>query len=140
MPARKAEAQWSGGLKDGSGTVTLGSGAFNGKYSFSTRFEEGQGTNPEELIGAAHAGCYSMALSAGLEKAGHKPNSVQTTAKVHLSMEGGPNISKIELDTVGDVPGLDQAGFQKFAEEAKVGCPVSKALAATQITLTAKLK
>lgn len=140
MPARKAEAQWSGGLKDGSGTVTLGSGAFNGKYSFSTRFEEGQGTNPEELIGAAHAGCYSMALSAGLEKAGHKPRSVQTTAKVHLSMEGGPNISKIELDTVGDVPGLDQAGFQKFAEEAKVGCPVSKALAATQITLTAKLK
>jgi osmotically inducible protein OsmC len=140
MPTRNANAKWTGGLKDGKGTVKLGSGAYEGNYSFSTRFEDGKGTNPEELIGAAHAGCYSMALSAGLEKAGHKPNSIETTAKVHLSMEGGPNLAKIELDTVGDVPGLDEAGFKKFAEEAKVGCPVSKALAATAITLTAKLK
>ncbi len=141
MPTRNAEAQWTGGLKDGKGTVKLGSGAFEGNYSFSTRFEDGSGTNPEELIGAAHAGCFSMALSAGLEKAGHKPTSVHTTAKVHLGQsEGGFSISKIELDTTGDVPGIDETAFKEQAEKAKAGCPVSKALTGAEITLTARLK
>lgn len=141
MPTRNAEAQWTGGLKDGKGTVKLGSGAFEGNYSFSTRFEDGKGTNPEELIGAAHAGCFSMALSAALEKAGHKPNGVHTTAKVHLGQSGdGFSISKIELDTTGDVPGIDEAAFKEQAEKAKTGCPVSKALAGAEITLTARLK
>src|SRR6266540_5503286 len=108
MPARTATARWEGGLQQGKGTVRLGSGAFEGQYSFSSRFEEGTGTNPEELIGAAHAGCFSMALTAGLERAGYPPTSVDTTARVHLErVEGGFSIPRIDLDCVASVPGID---------------------------------
>ncbi len=140
MPARTANARWEGGLKDGKGNMRLGGGAFEGQYSFSSRFEEGTGTNPEELIAAAHAGCYSMAFSAGLEKAGYSPNSVETEAKVHLSPgDGGFKISRIDLVATADVPGIEEAAFQQAAEAAKEGCPVSKALAAVEITLNATL-
>lgn len=140
MATRTANAVWNGGLKDGKGTVKLGSGAFEGSYSFPSRFEEGVGTNPEELIGAAHAGCFSMAFSAGLEKAGFSPKSVKTTAKVHLEpVDGGFGITKIELDTEADIPGIDEKTFQEQAEAAKKGCPVSRALAVPTITLNAKL-
>lgn len=137
---RKADAQWNGDLKSGSGTMKLGSGAFEGKYSFQSRMEDGAGTNPEELIAAAHAGCFSMALAHTLASNGHPATSVKTNAKVHFGpAEGGFSISKIELTTEGAVPGIDEATFQKFADEAKKGCPVSKALAAVEITLDAKL-
>ncbi len=140
MAVRKADAEWRGDLKTGKGTVKLGSGAFEGSYSYQSRMEDGAGTNPEELIGAAHAGCFSMALSAGLAGAGHVPTSVQTTAKVYFGpVDGGFAISKIELTTKGDVPGLSADEFQKFAEDAKAGCPISKALAAVPITLDASL-
>jgi osmotically inducible protein OsmC len=140
MPARKADAVWEGGLKGGHGTVTLGSGAYSGAYSFASRFADGQGTNPEELIGAAHAGCFSMALSAGLERAGHAPRRVATSATVHLEVGGdGPRISRIELRTEAEVPGIDDAAFQEQARQAKAGCPVSKALAGTEIVLDARL-
>jgi osmotically inducible protein OsmC len=120
--------------------MKLGSGAFEGRYSFPSRFESGQGTNPEELIGAAHAGCFSMALSAGLSKAGFTPTRIHTTAKVHLEqVEGGFAITKIELATEAQIPGIDNLLFQQQAEAAKNNCPVSKALAGTAITLTAKL-
>ena len=140
MPARTANARWEGGLKDGKGNMHLGGGAFDGQYSFSSRFEEGVGTNPEELIAAAHAGCFSMALSAGLEKAGYSPNSVETEAKVHLSpADGGFKISRIDLISTADVPGIEEAAFQEAAQGAKEGCPVSQALAAVEITLNATL-
>ena len=140
MPARTATARWEGGLSQGKGTMRLGSGAFEGQYSFSSRFEDGTGTNPEELIGAAHAGCFSMALSAILERAGHAPNSIETTARVHLEqVDGGFRISGIDLDCTADVPGIDAAAFQEHAEAAKTGCPVSKALAAVDIRLHAGL-
>jgi osmotically inducible protein OsmC len=140
MATRTSEAEWKGNLKDGRGTMKLGSGAFEGSYSFASRFEEGKGTNPEELIGAAHAGCFSMALSAGLEAAGYEPKSVHTTAKVHLEKVGdGFAITRIDLNTEADVPGIDDPKFQEQAKAAKEGCPVSKALAATEITLEAKL-
>ena len=141
MPARTANARWEGGLKDGKGNMRLGGGAFEGQYSFSSRFEEGVGTNPEELIAAAHAGCFSMALSAGLERGGHNPNSVETEAKVHLSPKdgGGFRISRIDLVTTADVPGIDDAAFQEAAKAAKEGCPVSGALSAVEITLDATL-
>jgi lipoyl-dependent peroxiredoxin len=140
MPARTATARWEGGLQQGSGTMRLGSGAFEGAYSFSSRFEDGTGTNPEELIGAAHAACFSMALSAGLERAGTPATSVDTTATVHLERaDDGFRIPRIELDTVAVVPGLDEAAFQEQAETAKTMCPVSRALAGTDIQLTAKL-
>jgi len=141
MPARTANARWEGGLKDGKGNMRLGGGAFEGQYSFSSRFEDGVGTNPEELIAAAHAGCFSMALSAGLERAGHSPNSVETRAQVHLSPAdgGGFRISRIDLQTTADVPGIDASAFQQAAQAAKEGCPVSKALAAVEITLDANL-
>jgi osmotically inducible protein OsmC len=120
MPARSANARWEGGLKDGKGNMRLGGGAFEGQYSFSSRFEEGVGTNPEELIAAAHAGCFSMALSGGLERAGHSPNSVETEAKVHLSPKdgGGFRISRIDLITTADVPGMDDAAVQEAAKAA----------------------
>jgi len=140
MPTRNAEAVWEGNLKEGHGNIKLASGAFNGAYSFATRFEEGTGTNPEELIAAAHAGCFSMALSHGLSQAGHPPKRVHTVAKVHL--EKGPDgfgIPRIDLVTEAVVPGIDQATFQQQAETAKKNCPVSKVLAAAQITLDAKL-
>jgi osmotically inducible protein OsmC len=140
MPARTATARWEGGLKDGKGSMRLGGGAFEGQYSFSSRFEDGVGTNPEELIGAAHAGCFSMALSAGLEKAGYTANSVETTANVHLSpSDGGFRISRIELSSTADVPGIDADTFAQQAEAAKQNCPVSKALAGVDIALDAKL-
>ncbi|MFL6277113.1 MAG: OsmC family protein [Blastocatellia bacterium] len=140
MATRNGSAVWEGTLKEGKGTVRLGSGAFEGQYSFASRFEEGTGTNPEELIGAAHAGCFSMALAAGLTKAGYSPNRVATTAKVHLGQSGGGfKITLIELETEADVPGIDEQAFQEQAETAKKNCPVSQALAATEITLSAKL-
>jgi osmotically inducible protein OsmC len=140
MPARTATARWQGGLRDGSGTMRLGSGAFEGQYSFSSRFEEGTGTNPEELIGAAHAGCFSMALSAGLEAAGFTPTSVETRATVELvSADGGFRISRIDLTTSAEVPSIDPAAFQEQAETAKANCPVSKALAGVDIKLDASL-
>ena len=136
MPRRKGNAEWKGGLKGGKGTVTVGDGVFQGAYSFGSRFEEGKGTNPEELIGAAHAACFSMALSAALEKAGHEPRRVATTADVELSVgEGGARISTITLRTEGDVPGIDEAAFREQAEQAKKNCPVSKALTGVDIRL-----
>jgi len=140
MAIRKAEAVWQGGLRDGQGKVKLGSGTFEGAYSFPSRFEEGKGTNPEELIGAAHAGCFSMALSAGLGRAGITPKRITTTAQVHLEKSGdGFAITRIDLSTEADVPGIDAAAFAKHADDAKRNCPVSKALAGTSITLAAKL-
>jgi len=140
MPARTATARWEGGLRDGSGTMRLGSGAYEGAYSFASRFEDGTGTNPEELLGAAHAGCFSMALSAGLERGGHPPTSVDTTAHVHLERaDGGFRIGRIELECTAVVPGVDDAAFQEEAAAAKAGCPVSQALAAVDISLTATL-
>src|SRR5271155_847915 len=141
MPTRTSEAKWSGDLKQGSGTMKLGSGAYEGAYTFKSRMETGTGTNPEELIAAAHAGCFSMALSAMLSGAGHIPTRVHTVAKVTFDpVPGGFAITKINLSTEAQVPGLDDAGFQKIAQDAKKGCPVSKALAAVpEISLTAKL-
>ena len=141
MPARTASARWEGGLRDGAGAMRLGSGAYEGAYTFASRFEEGSGTNPEELLGAAHAGCFSMFLSGALERGGHPPTSIDTTARVHLERDdSGPRIARIELECRAVVPGLDDAAFQQEAEGAKAGCPVSKALAATDITLTATLE
>jgi len=140
MPVRNAEATWNGGLKDGKGSVKLGSGAYEGQYSFSSRFESGTGTNPEELIAAAHAGCYSMALSAGLGKAGFSPQRVHTTAAVSLEKVGeGFKITKIVLKSEAKVPGIDAAKFQEIATATKSGCPISQALSATPIELEAKL-
>ena len=140
MPVRSADAQWEGPLQGGKGSMRFGGGAFEGQYSFASRFEEGQGTNPEELIAAAHAGCFSMALSNGLAKAGHVPTRVETTAKVHLDkVEAGFGITRIELLTEAEVPGIDDGAFQEQAQTAKANCPVSKALAAVEITLDATL-
>lgn len=140
MPVRSSKAEWQGNLKDGKGVVELGSGAFKGNYSFPSRFEDGTGTNPEELIAAAHAGCYSMALSAGLSKNGFNPTSVKTEAKVHLEKVGeGFAITTIELVTEADIPGIDEAKFMEHAQAAKEGCPVSKALTGAEIKLNAKL-
>ncbi len=142
MPTSRASAVWEGKLKDGKGNFRAASGAFSGPYTFATRFEGKQGTNPEELIAAAHAACFSMALSAGLEKAGKPATRVETTAACTMEMvDGTPTITKMELKVRGKVPGLDPAAFQKAAEEAKGGCPVSRALAGIrQITLDAKLE
>ncbi|MDW7711534.1 MAG: OsmC family protein [Deferrisomatales bacterium] len=137
MADRTSSAVWQGTLKDGSGTMKVGSGAYEGPYTFASRFESGGGTNPEELIGAAHSGCYSMFLAALLGNAGFAPKRVATTARVHLGE--GPTITKIELSTEAEVPGLTDADFQKHAEEAKRNCPVSKALAGPEITLQARL-
>ncbi|GMU21572.1 MAG: peroxiredoxin [Phycisphaerae bacterium] len=140
MPTRKAEAAWQGGLKNGQGRIKFESGAFEGPYSFTTRFEEAPGTNPEELIAAAHAGCFSMALAAGLEKAGFAPKRVETRADVHLEKQGeGFSITRIRLNAQATVPDIEEATFQDHARKAKEGCPVSKALAATQIELEARL-
>lgn len=137
MAVRSAQATWNGTLKEGNGTLKVGSGFFEGPFTFASRFEEGKGTNPEELIGAAHAGCYSMFLSALLTNAGFKPNRIHTTATVYLG--AGPTITKIELNTEAEVPGLDEATFAEKAAAAKQGCPVSKALASVEIELTARL-
>ena len=140
MTVRTASAVWEGGLVKGNGTFSVQSGAVSGEYSFPTRFEEKPGTNPEELIGAAHAACFSMAFSAGLEAAGFAPTKVSTTAKVHLEKGAdGFGIPRIELITEAVVPGIDEAAFQEQAQAAKVGCPVSKVLASAEITLSATL-
>jgi osmotically inducible protein OsmC len=140
MPVRSADAQWEGSLQDGTGTMRLGSGAFEGRYSFASRFEDGPGTNPEELIGAAHAGCFSMFLSGVLSRADTPPNRISTSARVHIERgDDGFSITRIDLATEADVPGLSDEDFQEHAATAKAGCPVSKALAATEITLDAKL-
>ena len=137
---RKAEAQWKGDLKSGRGSLSVGSKAFSGPYSFISRFEGSGDTNPEELLGAAHAGCYSMALSHALALAGHTPTSVTTTATVHLNkVESGFKITGISLAVRGVVPGLSAAEFQKFAEDTKTGCIISQALSAVPMTLDAKL-
>ncbi len=130
MPKRTADARWEGSLQEGRGTMRLGTGAYEGAYSFQSRFEEGEGTNPEELIGAALAGCFSMALSADLARAGHEPQSVETTASVFLRSSGeeGPRIDRIDLDTRGRVPGVSEDEFAQFADATK-SCIVSRALA-----------
>lgn len=140
MPVRKAEALWKGRLGKGEGTITLGSGGATLGYSFSSRFENGNGSNPEELIGAALAGCFSMALSMMLEQAGFPPDQIHTTARVHIEKDGnGFSITSIDLDTEGIVPGCSEEVFQKQTNAAKVGCPVSKALASNSISLRARL-
>jgi osmotically inducible protein OsmC len=141
MPVRKANAVWEGNLRDGKGTMRFGSGAFEGSYSFSSRFEEGKGSNPEELIGAAYAGCFSMALAHILAEAGYHPKSVQTNAKVKLEKVGdGFKITNIELNTEAQVPEIEKHKFQEFAEDAKNNCPVSQALTGVEKTLFADLK
>lgn len=140
MPERKANATWNGTLKEGNGRMRLGGGAYEGAYSFQSRFEEGEGTNPEELIAAAHAGCFSMALSAELGKAGHDPKRVSTEARVSLTKsDEGFTISRINLVTEAEVPRISDDEFQKIAEAAKEGCPVSRALAGPEITVEATL-
>jgi osmotically inducible protein OsmC len=141
MAIRTASALWQGTLKEGSGTVRTGKGGLQGNYSFSSRFEEGEGTNPEELIAAAHAGCYSMALSAGLTAAGFTPTSVETTASVHLvKVDDKQTVTQIDLVTTGVVPGIDESTFLKLAEDAKANCPISRLLApGASITLAATL-
>ncbi len=140
MPTRAAEAEWRGNLLKGDGTMKLGSGAFEGKYSFGSRFEESPGANPEELIGAAHAGCFSMALAGMLADAGFEPKRIHTTAKVSVEKAGdGFSITRSALSTEAEVPGIDETAFQKHADAAKAGCPVSRALAGVEITLEAKL-
>ena len=141
MPTRRASAHWNGSVSEGSGTVALGSGAFEGAYSVKTRMGDDPGTNPEELLGAAHAGCFSMALAAALSRAGTPPTSIATDAQVHFEQqEAGWRITRIDLSTTASVPGIDDATFQETAAAAKAGCPVSVALAAVpEINLTATL-
>jgi len=142
MPIRKANAEWKGDLKGGKGSLNTETKLLNNTpYDFGSRFETGSTTNPEELIGAAHSGCFSMALANGISKDGFKVNSIATDAKVHLEKtDAGFTITKIELDTVGDVEGIDNEKFVNYAEQAKAGCPVSRALTGPMITLNAKLK
>ena len=131
MPKRTASAVWNGSLQEGEGTMRMASGAYEGPYSFQSRFQEADGTNPEELIAAAHAGCFSMALSADLSRAGHDATTVETTATVHLELEDtGPRIARIVLDTRARVTGIEDGEFQDIAAGAKQNCPVSRALAA----------
>jgi lipoyl-dependent peroxiredoxin len=141
MPTRSADAEWKGSLREGAGTMRMGSGAYEGRYSFASRFEDGPGTNPEELIAAAHAGCFSMALSGALAEAGFTPDAVHTTARVTVGPQGGGfAITSIALRCEARVPRIDEATFQEKAAAAKAGCPVSKALAAVpSITLEARL-
>jgi lipoyl-dependent peroxiredoxin len=138
MAIRNSEATWNGTLKEGNGTMRVGPGHYEGPFTFASRFESGKGTNPEELIGAAHAGCFSMFLSALLTKSNFAPNRITTTATVHLGE--GPTINKIELNCEADVPNIGDDEFQELASQAKAGCPVSKALASVdEIVLNAKL-
>ncbi len=140
MPVRRSEAVWEGNLRDGSGRVKLGSGAFEGPYTYLSRFEEGAGTNPEELIAAAHAGCFSMALASNLAKAGYSPRRIRTAASVTLERtESGSAITHIQLDGEAEVPGIGQDEFAEIASMAKAGCPVSKALKAIPIDMNMKL-
>jgi osmotically inducible protein OsmC len=140
MPTRTARARWEGTVKEGKGTVALGSGAFEGPYSFQSRFEDGLGTNPEELVAAAEAGCFSMALSLALTEAGYQPRSIETTADATIErVEGSFTITSVRLQTQADVPGLGDTEFQEKADGAKQNCPVSRALAGTDIRLDARL-
>jgi osmotically inducible protein OsmC len=141
MAIRTASARWQGTLTEGTGTMRTGKGGLSSPYSFQSRFEEGEGSNPEELIGAAHAGCYSMALSGTLVKAGFTPTDITTTANVHLDrVDGKPTVTRIELDTVATVAGIDEALFATLADETKDGCPISRLLSpGAEITLAAKL-
>ena len=141
MTIRTATAEWQGTIHEGHGRMRTGSGAFDGAYSFNSRFGDGGGANPEELLGAAHAGCFSMALAVELTKAGFKPVDIRTTASVHFDpVNGVPTVTLIALTTGADVPGIDDAKFQAIAAGAKANCPVSRALAAVKITLDATLK
>ena len=140
MSVRKSEAIWEGTLKQGKGTMVVGNGAYNGSYSFASRFEQGQGTNPEELIAAAHAGCFSMALAYGLEQADYVPERVRTVANVHINqVDDGFKITTIELQTEAKVPDIGEKEFLEQAEQAKANCPVSQALKGLEIKLQAKL-
>ena len=140
MAIRTAKAEWNGNLTEGKGTMALGGGAWQGPYSFQSRFEEAPGTNPEELIGGALAGCFSMALSAGLGRAGFTATRIATSARVHLEkVEGGFGVTRIALTTDATVPGIDEAIFRQNVEATKVGCPISKALKAVEITVAATL-
>jgi osmotically inducible protein OsmC len=140
MPIRTASARWSGNLTEGSGTIRTGKGGYEGNYSFKSRFEEGEGTNPEELIGAAHAGCYTMFLSKLLGEAGFD-SSVETTAKVHLDKtDAGMTVTRIDLETVGNAPGISEADFQKLVQDAKENCPISRLLApGAEISVSGRL-
>ncbi len=142
MPVRKGHAEWRGDLQKGTGTLGTESGTLkNLSYSFASRFESGKGTNPEELLAAAHAACYSMALSAALSGKGYKVNSIRTEDSVHIDKQGdGFAITTIEISTEASVDGIDDATFQKFADETKAGCPVSKALTGPRMVLKARLK
>jgi len=139
---RSSEAKWDGSITGGKGNIRLGSGAFEGEYSFNSRFgDDTKATNPEELIAGAHAACFSMALTAALGRGGYEPTSVETKATVHLEKDGeGFSIPKIDLVTVAEVPNISDDDFQKIAKAAKEGCPVSKVLAAAEISLDATLK
>jgi osmotically inducible protein OsmC len=140
MSVRKAQAVWNGTLGKGSGIMSLGSGSSNGAYSFSSRFENGKGSNPEELLGAAFAGCFSMALSMLLEQAGFPPTSIRTEANVSIDKVGdGFSITTISLDTEGTVPGCSDEVFLRYANAAKTGCPVAKALTGASVSLNARL-
>jgi len=140
MVERTADAEWRGSLSEGNGFMRLGSGAFEGRYSFKSRFENERGTNPEELIAAAHAGCFSMAFALMLGQAGFTPRRIHTSAKTHIERAGeGFKITHIDLETEAEIPGIDDERFQEQAQVAKQGCPVSQALAGTQITLKARL-
>jgi osmotically inducible protein OsmC len=139
MKTRHAEARWTGRLRDGDGEIDFESGAFTGAYSHGSRFEEGEGTNPEEMIGGALAGCFAMYLASVLEGEEYPPEELHATAAVTLDTDDLV-ISRIDLEVEGDVPGIDAEGFQAAAEEAKAGCPVSKALDVPEITVTASLR
>ena len=141
MAIRTGNARWEGTLTEGSGVLRTGKGGLSGNYSFKSRFEEGEGTNPEELIGAAHAACYSMALSKGLADAGFTPEAIDTTASVHLErVDGKQTVTRIDLVTTASAPGMDDAEFQKVAEATKEGCPISRLLSpGVEITLSASL-
>lgn len=141
MPTRKAKAVWNGTVKEGNGELSVESGSFKTQYSFESRFEEGTGTNPEELLGAAEAGCFSMALSMMLSEAGHDPDRIETNASVSIKMEGEDIfIPTIELDCRVAVSGIEEDEFQKVVEQARANCPVSKALKGVEISVDAKLE
>ena len=137
MSTRKAKATWNGTLKDGNGVMAYGN--YEGPFTYASRFQEGKGTNPEELVGAAQAGCFSMFLSALLSKDNYNPASIQTTASVHLGEDNGPKITSIDLDCEAVVPGLDEAKFADYAEKAKTNCPISRLFTGTKVNLSAKL-
>ncbi len=141
MPVRHAEAVWNGSFREGGGTMKFGGGAFDGRYTAGSRFEEEAGTNPEELLAAAHAGCFSMAFALGLNRAGYQPESIHTTADVHIEKDdSGFSITRINLKTRARIPGIGHDAFMQQAEAAKAGCPVSKLFKGAEITLDAQLE